>query len=184
MHPWRPWILLAGLAAFAGQAAVVYKWTAPDGVVHYSDQPVPGAEKIFTSSSPTHGAAASSPRSANPAAPAPNKKNVTTGLAFNQFSITSPAPDQTFFGDDVISVHLSLEPGLKADQTITWYLNGQQLQDQGPAATQFTLPHLDRGTYAIAATIRDQETGESLSTDSVNFFVRQPSALAPLHQKH
>ena len=58
-----------------------------------------------------------------------------------------------------------------------------RVDGQPPAATQFTLPHLDRGTYAIAATITDQTTGESLSTDSVSFFVRQPSELAPQHKK-
>jgi hypothetical protein len=42
---------------------------------------------------------------------------------------------------------------------------------------------LNRGTYALAATITDQQTGESQSTDSVSFFVRQPSELAPLHQR-
>jgi hypothetical protein len=183
MHPWRPWIVLASLAAFAGQAAVVYKWTAPDGVVHYSDQPVPGAEKIYTASSPTQGGSVSSTRStANPPEPGPKKK-VAPALGYSQFSITSPAPDQTFFGDDLVSVHLSLEPSLKPNQTIAWYLNGTQLQEPAPTATHFTLPRLDRGTYAIAATITDQTTGESLSTDSVNFFVRQPSALSPLHQK-
>ena len=31
-------------------AAVIYKWTDADGVVHFSDQAVPGAEKILTSS--------------------------------------------------------------------------------------------------------------------------------------
>ena len=40
--------MLASLAAFAGQAAVIYKWTDAQGVVHYSDQPVPGAQKIYT----------------------------------------------------------------------------------------------------------------------------------------
>jgi hypothetical protein len=45
------------------------------------------------------------------------------------------------------------------------------------------LQSLDRGTYSIAATISDQQTGESQSTDSVSFFVRQPSSLAPLHQR-
>src|SRR6202011_5773021 len=165
MPPWRPWIVLASLAAFAGQAAVVYKWTDSDGVVHYSDQPVPGAEKIFTASSPTPGGSVSSARPASPVG-SPPKKFVAPGLNYNQFSITSPLPDQTFFGDDVIGVHLALVPGLKPDQTITWHLNGKQLDDQGPAATQFTLPHLDRGTYAIAATITDQKSGEALSTDS------------------
>jgi hypothetical protein len=183
MQPWKPWIVLLSLAAFAGHAAVVYKWTASDGVVHYSDQPVPGAEKIFTTSSPTPGGASSGTgRTTNTVAAAPKQK-AAPGLNYSQFSITSPLPDQTFFGDDIISVHLALDPALKPNQTITWHLNGKQLEDQGPGTTQFALPHLDRGTYAIAATITDQTTGESLSTDSVSFFVRQPSALSPLHQK-
>jgi hypothetical protein len=174
--------VLACLVALSAQAAVVYKWTDSDGVIHYSDQPVPGAEKIITAGSPAPGGSVSSARQANPGVPAAPKKNVAPGLDYSQFSITSPLPDQTFFGDDVISVHLALVPGLKPDQTITWHLNGRQL-DQGPTATQFTLPHLDRGTYAIAATITDQNTGESLSTDSVSFFVRQPSELSPQHKK-
>jgi uncharacterized protein DUF4124 len=181
MHPWRPWILLASLAAFAGQAAVVYKWTDSDGVVHYSDQSVPGAEKIFTATSSSAAAAANVRPNADPQAAAPKK--ASGALTYNQFAITSPASDQTFFGDELIGVHLDLDPGLKADQTITWHLNGKQLDDQGPTTTQFALPHLERGTYVIAATITDQKTGESLSTDSINFFVRQPSELSPQHQK-
>ena len=99
------------------------------------------------------------------------------------WKITSPSPDQTFFGDDVISVHLELEPALKPNQTITWHLNGKQLEDQPATASQFSLQGLSRGTYAIAATLLDQETGESQSTQSVSFFVRQPSELSPLRRK-
>ncbi len=123
--------MLASLAAFAGQAAVVYKWTDSDGVIHYSDQPVPGAEKIFTASGPSPGGTASSARSANPASSGPPEKRTAPGLNYTQFSITSPAPDQTFFGDDVISVHLTLDPGLKPEHTITWHLNGKASRRSG-----------------------------------------------------
>jgi hypothetical protein len=161
------------------QAAVVYKWVDADGVVHYSDQATPGAEKIFTSSSTSAGtsgqrAPAGSQQAAASTPPA-------TGLAYSEFSITSPVNDQTFFGDDVIAVHLSLAPPLKPDQSITWHLNGTQL-DNPPEAVSFPLPHLDRGTYTLAATITDQRTGDSQSSNSVTFFVRQPSALAPQHK--
>jgi hypothetical protein len=183
MHPWKPWIVLACLATFAGQAAVIYKWTDSDGVIHYSDQPVPGAEKIFTASSPSPAGSTPTAGTANPAGSAPKKKNVAPGLEYDQFAITSPLPDQTFFGDDVINAHLALAPALKPNQTITWRLNGSQLESPDPTATQLTLPHLDRGTYTIAATVTDQATGESASTDSVSFFVRQPSLLSPQHQK-
>jgi Domain of unknown function (DUF4124) len=173
--------LLAALAAFAGQAAVVYKWTDSDGVVHYSDQSVPGAQKIYTSTSTTAGTASSDRSTAD--SQASGVKKQTSGLGYTELSITSPAPDQSFFGDEDISVNLALIPSLKPDQTITWRLNGKQLDDIGPTTTQFSLPRLDRGTYSIAATITDQETGESMSANSVNFFVRQPSALSPQHQK-
>jgi hypothetical protein len=179
MHPRTLWFGLGLLAAFAVQAAVVYKWVDADGVVHFSDQPSPGAEKIYTSS-PSTAAAASAPGSAAGSRQAP-KSAAAGGLGFSEFSIASPVNDQTFFGDDVIAVHLNLEPGLKPTQSITWHLNGKQLESP-PDATSFPLPHLDRGAYTLAATITDQETSESQGSNSVTFYVRQPSALAPQHK--
>ena len=169
--------MLASLAAFGGQAAVIYKWTDSEGVVHYSDQSVPGAEKIYTSSPNGSASSESSPES-RPSGP--QKAGSGVG-SYTQFAITSPTPDQTFFGDEAVSVHLAIDPALKAEQTLTWHLNGKELDDQGPA-TSFTLPHLDRGTYIIAATLTDTNTGESRTTESVSFFVRQPSALSPQHK--
>ncbi len=180
MHPQTSWLVAGLLAAFAVQAAVVYKWVDADGVVHYSDQATPGAEKIFTSSS-TSAAGASGSRAPAGSQRAAAAAPATGGLAYSEFSITSPVNDQTFFGDDVIAVHLSLTPALKPNQSITWHLNGAQL-DNPPDAVSFPLPHLDRGTYALAATITDQATGESQSSNNVTFFVRQPSALTPQHK--
>jgi hypothetical protein len=189
MHPWRPWIVLATLAAFAGQAAVVYKWTDADGVIHFSDQPVPGAEKIHTSAGSLNGAAAPA-GAAGPAAARSNQEVAPSGvpreaavLGYTEFAIASPVANQTFFGDEAINVGLTLEPPIKANHTLTWHLNGKEVEDQGSNAIQFKLPHLDRGTYAIAATITDPQSGESRSTDSVTFYVRQPSELSPQHQK-
>ncbi|HXC10577.1 MAG TPA: DUF4124 domain-containing protein [Steroidobacteraceae bacterium] len=177
MHPWRPWILLAGLAAFGGQAAVVYKWTDADGVVHYSDQSVPGAEKIYTAGG-TSAARGSAPGDSSSATD--TKKEAPLG--YTEFAITSPTPEQTFFGDEVVAVNLTLDPALKPDQTITWHLNGKELSDQGPTAAHFALPRLDRGAYVIAATITDPASGESRTSDSVTFYVRQPSELSPQHK--
>ena len=184
MHPWTPWIVLASLAAFAGQAAVVYKWTDSDGVIHFSDQPVPGAEKIHTGSG-TEAAPPVRSRADVQASSAQNQASdqMAPGLDYTEFSIASPAPDQTFFGDEVIAVSLTLNPPLKQNHFLNWHLNGKQLDDQGPNPTQFTLPRLDRGTYTLAATITDPQSGESRSTDSLTFFVRQPSALAPQRPK-
>jgi hypothetical protein len=164
------------LTAFTVQAAVIYKWVDADGVVHYSDQSSPGAEKIVTAvpSSPTTSAA----RNASAPSGAPQRA-AQGGLQYTDFMITSPSSEQTFFGDDVVAVHLNLNPSLRPNQSITWHLNGKQL-DVLPTAVSFPLPRLDRGTYALAATIIDQQTSESATSNSVTFFVRQPSELSPL----
>ena len=180
MHPRQTWLAIGLLAAFSVQAAVIYRWVDADGVVHYSDQSSPGAEKIVTGTS--SGPAAPGARNATaPGAQAPPKS--AGGLNYTEFSITSPTQEQTFFGDDVVAVHLNLNPSLRPNQSITWHLNGKQL-DSALDALSFALPHLDRGTYALAATITDQQTSESQTSNSVTFFVRQPSALSPQSPLH
>jgi hypothetical protein len=172
---------LSLLAAFAVHAAVVYKWVDADGVVHFSDQPSPGAEKIFTSSS-TAGTV-TTPRSAAGSRQAPRSgaAGAVGAIDYSEFSIVSPVNDQTFFGDDVVAVHLNLKPALKSEQSIRWHLNGKQL-DYPPDAVAFSLSHLDRGSYVLAATLTDQQSGESENSNSVTFYVRQSTALAPLHK--
>jgi hypothetical protein len=178
MHLRKSWVLLSALAAFAVQAAVIYKWTDADGVVHYSDQAVPGAEKIFTSAASLNRAASpSAPGRASTSAAPPAK---SAAFAY-QLAITTPANEQTFFNDDVASVHLDLQPALKPNHIITWHLNGKPL-DQPPFAVSFALQGLERGTYVLAATIVDQQTGESQTSPSVTFYFRQPSALSPQHR--
>jgi hypothetical protein len=168
------------LAAFAAQATVVYKWTDADGVIHFSDQPVPGAQKISTGA--TNTATSGSPGGTAEASAADAEKK-TGPLDYAEFSITSPTPGQTFFNDQPINANLALSPSLKVGQTVTWHLNGAEIDAQGPAATAIALPRLDRGTYAIAATVTDPATGQSRSSDSVTFYVQQPSELSPQHQK-
>jgi Domain of unknown function (DUF4124) len=175
----RLWIALGLFAALAAGAAVIYKWTDADGVTHYSDQAVPGAEKIVTSSGSANGIGGGARAQTNAA----STNAPPTGPAFSVFTIDAPAKEQVFFGDEIVPVRLSLQPGLRPNQTITWHLNGTQLNDQGPDATAFALQDLPRGTYTIAATVTDSGTGESRSTDSVTFYVRQPSELAPQHKK-
>ena len=178
MHLWRPCLALCLFAVFAADGAVIYKWTDADGVVHFSDQPVPGAEKIVTSSSTSNGIGGGTTRPGN----AVQALARPSALAYSEFAVESPANEQVFFNDEVIPVRLALSPALKPNQTITWHLNGKQLDDQPPTALSFTLQSLVRGTYVLAATITDTVTGESKSSDSVTFYMRQPSELDNQHR--
>lgn len=169
------------LAAFAGHAAVVYKWTDADGVVHYSDQSVPGAEKIIIGASAEHSGTSFGVNAS--ATDAPTKQGVTgSPKDYTQFEITSPTHDQTFFGDATVNAHLSLDPALEPNHAITWYLNGAPVASQGSDAVSIALSGLSRGAYVITASLVDPASGESRSAEAVNFYVREPSALSPQHK--
>src|ERR1700688_3800676 len=88
----RLWIALGLIAACAADAAVIYKWTDSDGVVHYSDQAVPGAEKIVTSSGSVNGVGGSTRALADPT----TSKSPPTGLEYKVFAIESPTKEQVF----------------------------------------------------------------------------------------
>jgi Domain of unknown function (DUF4124) len=162
------------------QAAVVYKWTDADGVIHFSDQPVPGAEKIVTASGASHnGWVAATPNGASAAAAAKPK---SAALDFKQLAIVSPGKEETITGMQAVNVRLAIDPGLKPTQSIAWFLNGSPLASQPPDAVQFTLDDLARGTYTISATVMDQPSGQSTSVDPVTFYVVRPSLLSPQHK--
>jgi hypothetical protein len=174
MHLLQRLLALGLLATSATQAAVVYKWVDADGVVHYSDQPVPGSEKIVTSAAPgrmgTVPVAAPPPgqqaRREPPAAPA-------------VFAIRSPNAEQTFVNEPV-PVRLDLQPPPAEDAVLSWTLNGQVLA--GQSESQFTLPNLPRGAYNLSATLVDPNTQQAITSTSVTFYVQQPSLLSPQHK--
>jgi hypothetical protein len=179
MHPGQRWLVFGLLAACAADAAVIYKWTDADGTIHYSDQPVPGALRMVTSSNTANGIGGRAPAGLGAVA----TKAQPTATGYRLLAIESPAQDQVFFADDSVPVRLGIEPGLKENQSVTWHLNGKKLDDQDSNAVAFTLPSLPRGTYAIAATVTDLDTGAAQSTGSVTFYVRQPSELSPQHRR-
>ena len=174
----RLWIALGLAAACAAHAAVIYKWTDAEGVIHYSDQAVPGAEKIVTASGSSNGigGASRAPASSGPRATPPSH------LEYTVFAIESPAKEQVFFGGEVIPVRLHLEPEMKPNQSIAWHMNGSLLNEQADSLA-FALQTLPRGAYQLSATITDLGSGTSQTTDSITFFVRQPSELAPQHKR-
>jgi hypothetical protein len=176
MHLWRYFGVFALCLACTAQAAVVYKWTDSNGVVHFSDQPEPGAEKILTAPSPGHGPTTSvaEPKKKPQETPKPPSR-----LGYSQIAIASPTAEQAYFSAPV-PVRLSTAPALLPSHTLSWYLNGELLDN---SATQFVLEDLPRGTYTLFATVTNLGTQESTNSDTVTFYVRQPSVLSPQYPK-
>lgn len=176
MHLRRLWFVLGFVVAITAHAAVIYKWTDANGVVHYSDHAVPGAEPISVSTGNTSGV---TPGVRQP--PAPADRTATSAPVNVVFAISSPVSEQVFFGDDSVPARVNMDPPLASTQVLSWTLNGAPLTEQGPNAVSFSLPRLARGTYTLTATLTDGGSGESRSA-SVTFYVRQPSELSPQHR--
>ena len=173
-------LALCALAAPVIFATTVYRWTDAAGVVHFSDQPVEGAEKVTVGPPKLYG----TPKGPTPAPTPPRRtpdapKASPAHLGYSSLAITSPTAEKTYF-EEAVPVSLALLPGLRDGDIITWYLNGVAQDEKGAS---FAYGHLDRGAYSLYATITDSNTQESTSTAPVNFYVQQPYVFSPQHPK-
>src|SRR5690349_19926511 len=143
--------LLCSVALNAG-AADIWRWTDADGVVHFSDQPRPGAVKVNLG--PISAPSGNGPRPEEPtveAAPEPRRQT----FAYTSCVVQSPENDQTFNGVQPVTVILAIEPQLQDGHRVQVYVNGALNTDWPPEATSFTLPEVFRGSHTIQARIVD-----------------------------
>ena len=175
-------LLAAGLLVpYAGGATTLYKWVDADGVVHYSDQPHAGAEKIQVARAQSYKA----PPPAKPVAPSSAARAAaSSSMRYQRLQITSPAD-----GDVLVNtggsaqVSVDVEPGLAPGHQLWFTLDGQRVDGLAPDATSGTLGDLERGTHTLSLTIVDANGTPVQSADSVTFTVRQPSSLHPNQPK-
>jgi len=176
MHLSLRLIVLGLLATFAARAATIYKWVDADGVVHYTDQPVAGSEKIVTSAAPSRTGTVPVTGAAPVGQTTPQAGPVPPVV----FAILSPNPEQTFVNEPV-PVRLDFQPGGSSQaEILSWRLNGQLIAEQ--TGVQFSLPNLPRGAYNLSATLSDSNTQQTIISTSVTFYVQQPSLLSPQHK--
>jgi hypothetical protein len=168
-------ILLCAVALTAG-AAEIWRWKDANGVVHYSDQPRPGAERI-SAGSPAPGSVALPDVVAQP-----DEANESLGQqsqAYTSCAVVSPADDENFQGVQAVSVQLSVEPQLQPGHRIQLLVNGAALPEWPAAATSYTLPEVFRGSHTLSARVLDARGRPVCSGPSITFHIRQQSLIRP-----
>lgn len=168
-------IFLLILAAAGAGAAELWRWVDDRGVVHYSDRPVPGAEKIVISGAQTFSAppVSASGREADRQAGAENG-------VYRRLAITRPGPQETLWNiEGNLDVQVAVDPPVRGRHSLRVMLDGQRVQDVPPAATAFTLGNVFRGEHTLEVSIVDELGRELISSGSVNFFVQQTSLNNP-----
>ncbi len=171
-------IALVGSLAVAG---TVYRWVDENGVVHYSDQPHPAAQKVQVPPAQTYKEGSYAPSGpTGPTAPPPTAEPST----YQACAIAQPTSDQTFSNLDSLSIVVRIDPSIRAGDQVFLLLDGQPLNGGKPTGTQFTLSPVDRGTHTVQAVVRNSGGGLMCQTPSVTFNVHQASILNPANPLH
>jgi hypothetical protein len=168
-------LLFAGVVS---AAADVYRWVVDEGVVHYSDQPFPGAEKVTLRSAPAPGTrlpANATPRSQRPADESPNAQATADAAGYESLAISSPAAEETVWNiGSVLNVTLSLQPALQPGHRVRVYFDGERRDVSG---TQFQIEEVFRGVHNIQAEIVDASGQLKIRSEPNRFYVQQTSVI-------
>jgi hypothetical protein len=160
--------------------ATVYRWVDADGVVHFSDQPHAGATEIIVQEPQTYSSSkGGTPTSAASNSAAASGKPKSVSFRYTNCSIGQPAADSTIVDADSTAVSVSLEPALRPGDHVSVFYDGAAVAGSGGGATGYTINPLERGTHALSVTVTDPSGSIMCQSGPVNFYVHQPSVLAP-----
>jgi hypothetical protein len=163
------------LGAVAAASTTVYKWVDENGVVHYSDQPHPNAQKLQVEDVQSYKPTQLPFSNGIPPATAP----AAADTGYKGCTIQQPAQDQTLENTDKVTVAVQTDPPTHPGDQIFATLDGEPVNKGAATGNSFSISSLDRGEHTLAAQVRDS-TGQVLcQTPSVTFYVHQPSLTNP-----
>jgi hypothetical protein len=172
----RKWlILLLTLSTNLAHAAPAWTWTDGDGLVHYSDTPVPGAKRIELGTAQGFGPASggSARRAAQTQAAA--EGSTSDARTYSSVSLVSPTQQQTLWNTGgSLNVQLTTDPSLRAGDRVDLVLDGQR-RNLDATSTQLTLANIFRGVHTLEAVVVDPNGRELGRSATTTFMVQQTS---------
>jgi hypothetical protein len=161
-------LALLGSAAAAAAAEEAYRWVDEEGVVHYSDRPREGAERILL---PAPNVARTrrveSPRGQQPADDIADE----TPPGYQAIEIVSPGSEETLWNiEGVLSVSVSLTPPLQPGHRIRAYHNGV---GQMVSGASFQLEEVWRGEHNLQVEVLDATGKLLIRSQPSRFYVQQ-----------
>lgn len=165
------------LACSLASAATVYRWVDENGVIHYSDQPHPNAEKLNVHAAQTYRASEGPQLGSSNEGSAPAQQQ---GPAYQGCAILQPADAQEFANLDSLNIVVGTDPPLRNGDQVFISVDGQPVNNGAPTMGQYTLTPVDRGQHTISASVRDGSGTVLCQTPSITFNVHQPSIQNPV----
>jgi hypothetical protein len=173
MHKRIFFAVIAILAATAVMAQA-YRWVDENGIVHFSDRPEAGSERIEL---PSDNARPRPVPAARAAAPRSNQASETVAAApfrYDTLIISAPAAEETLWNiESVLTVSLDLRPGLQSGHQIRVYFDGEPRMVR---STSFQIEEVYRGVHNLQAEVVD-ETGQLMIRSLPSRFYVQANSI-------
>jgi len=166
---------MLGLVAFAAGAVDVFRWVDDDGVVHYSDLPQEGAERIELQEAQTFQAPVT-----NRGVPASTDEDTEALFEYRSLEITSPTEEQVFWNiANQLDVSLRSSPRLRRGHNVQVFMDGNLAGEKTGTLSSIRVTEVDRGQHVLSASILDADGNNLITSPSVSFMVQQTSTQNP-----
>lgn len=164
----RAIFLVFGLFAASAAFAQAYRWVDEEGVVQYSDRPVPGAERVVLPKSNT---TTTRRYETTPASNTATTEPPAGPFRYESLTVAAPAAEETLWNiEGVLNVSLALSPALQPGHQVRVYFDGEA---QAVTGTSFQIAEVHRGVHNIQAEVIDA-TGKLMIRSQPNrFYVQQ-----------
>jgi Domain of unknown function (DUF4124) len=158
-------------AAGNNGATTTYRWVDAQGVVHYSDTPQPGAQKLEIAPAQTF----------QPAPLPTTQSGREIGPRADEYTclITQPQSQQSIYAPETVPVSVQLSPELRSGDRVQVTFDGTAVSPVDDSGLDFQIDMPIRGQHEVTATVVDSNGKTVCTTPSVTFYVRRPSVLAP-----
>jgi hypothetical protein len=174
MKPLIATLLLVLAATPAG--AEIYKWVDDDGVVHYSDEPHPGAETLQPGSPPV----VDTRIPALPRAERDDAQSEAPASRYRRLDIVYPENDQAVRSNaGTLLIRSVLEPDLRRGDRLVPLLDGRPVEAVQTAPGEFRLDNVDRGTHTVSVQVQGADGRVWLRADPVIVHLRRISVNSP-----
>ena len=167
-------VLLGLLVTPFATAGEAYVWTDDEGVVHYSDRPVPGARKIELAE-PNTGQSPAPRRTATRDQAEQEPADDEAPFRYETLEIASPRAEETLWNiGGVLNVSLALNPPLQPGHQVRVYFDGNAQMVSG---TSFQLNEVWRGVHNLQAEVIDATGKMMIRSRPSRFYVQQNTVL-------
>ena len=178
-------LLLTCMAVCTAPHADVYRSINDKGIAEFSDRATSATAKKFTISKPVIIDALPKNPSRNTLSANQSRQEAepsATGSPYQGIRILEPQANSARWVQEGLTVSIDLDPGLAAGHEIAVMLDGVEVA----AGDDFTylIAEILRGQHTLQAQVRDKDSGETLTSETISFQVHRHSARTNTEMLH